>query len=129
MAWRYFTEDEMRCRCGCGRVEMDEGFMAKLDALRHSFGQPMTVTSGFRCENHPAERNKKSRNGAHRRGRAADIAVTHAKALSLILMAGSMGFTGIGVKQHGPVAGRFIHVDDLPTGDPEQPRPTTWSYP
>jgi zinc D-Ala-D-Ala carboxypeptidase len=45
--------------------------------------------------------------------------------LEMIRMALSVGFTGIGVKQHG--AGRFIHLDDLPNAE-GQPRPHLWSY-
>lgn len=36
------------------------------------------------------------------------------------------GMRGIGVKQHGPHSGRFIHLDDLRDG---YPRPNLWSYP
>lgn len=37
-----------------------------------------------------------------------------------------MGFTGIGIKQHGD--NRFIHLDDLREPD-HAPRPTIWTYP
>jgi hypothetical protein len=36
------------------------------------------------------------------------------------------GFTGIGLKQHG--ASRFLHLDDLPNGNPTGPRPWIWTY-
>ena len=25
--WKYFTRKELQCKCGCGKCEMDEGFM------------------------------------------------------------------------------------------------------
>ncbi len=34
---------------------------------------------------------------------------------------------GIGIKQKGDYASRFVHLDDLPNGS-GQPRPWCWSY-
>ena len=124
--WKYFTEDEMRCKCGCGQVKMAEGFMFKLDSLREAFRAPLVISSGYRCENHPAERNKKSLNGAHLQGRAADIIIARKDGFRLTRLAMTLGFTGIGWKQFGP--SRFIHLDDLDDSQ-EQPRPAIWSYP
>jgi uncharacterized protein YcbK (DUF882 family) len=83
----------------------------------------MTVTSGYRHPTHPIEA-AKAAPGAHSTGRAVDIAVQGADAVRLIALAIAEGFTGIGVQQKG--SGRFIHLDDLPSG--AFPRPTVWSY-
>ena len=36
--WEFFSEDELRCK-GTGELNMDEGFMAKLIALRKELDQ------------------------------------------------------------------------------------------
>ena len=43
-----FSRGEFACR-HCGRAEMNEDFMWRLQELRNSYGQPMRVTSGYRC--------------------------------------------------------------------------------
>jgi uncharacterized protein YcbK (DUF882 family) len=126
MTWdsKYFTENEMRCQCGCGRVGMEKAFMEKLNYLRTIYDKPMVVSSGYRCPDHPIEARKPSP-GAHATGKAADIAVDKADALRLVYLAIEFGFTGIGVQQKGN--GRFIHLDTCTEKD-GFPRPTIWSY-
>ena len=117
-----FGEDEFRCKHS-GQCVMVPEFMARLQRLRIAYGRPMTVTSGYRHPTHPIEA-AKAAPGAHSTGRAVDIAVQGADAVRLIALAIAEGFTGIGVQQKG--SGRFIHLDDLPSG--AFPRPTVWSY-
>lgn len=126
MSWSspFFTEEEMRCQCGCEQDGMHSEFMEKLTSLRADWGQPMTVTSGYRCPNHPIEA-KKAKPGTHASGRAVDIAVQGEDAYKFLCAALGHGFTGIGVNQKG--SARFIHLDDL-TRDEGWPRPTIWSY-
>jgi len=126
MTWDspYFTKEEMRCQCGCEQDGMHSEFMEKLTSLRADWGQPMTVTSGYRCPNHPIEA-KKAKPGTHASGRAVDIAVQGEDAYNFLCAALGHGFTGIGVNQKG--SSRFIHLDDL-TRDEGWPRPTVWSY-
>ena len=126
MSWSspFFTEEEMRCQCGCEQDGMHSEFMEKLTSLRADWGQPMTVTSGYRCPNHPIEA-KKTKPGTHASGRAVDIAVQGEDAYKFLCAALGHGFTGIGVNQKG--SSRFIHLDDL-TRDEGWPRPTVWSY-
>ena len=118
-----FKEEEFRCH-HTGRVEMDPGFLDRLQGLRTEYGRPMTVSSGYRHVSHPIEM-QKPRPGTHTLGCAADIAVSHADALLLIELAIRHGFTGIGVQQKGN--SRFIHLDDA-TPSATRPRPTVWSY-
>lgn len=69
--YKYFSKNEMKCPC-CGRVDMDDSFMQKLNAIRSELGRPMFATSGYRC----AEYNKSiggHRNSAHMHGKAVDI--------------------------------------------------------
>lgn len=123
-----FSRSEFACQ-HCGRAEMDEDFMWRLQDLREAYGKPMRVTSGYRCPQHPIESGKKSL-GAHTTGRAVDIGVTRGDAYSLLRLAIRMGFTGIGVQQKGE--GRFLHLDDITAKEDfdgkKFPRPTIWSY-
>lgn len=126
MSWEspYFTKEEMRCQCGCEQDGMHSEFMEKLTSLRADWGQPMVVTSGYRCPNHPIEA-KKAKPGAHASGRAVDIAIQGEDAYKFLCTALGHGFNGIGVNQKG--SARFIHLDDL-TRDEGWPRPNVWSY-
>ena len=66
----YFSDNEMRCKCGCGQVKMDPDFMDFLDSVRELLGRPMIVTSGYRCPSHNAAVNG---GPEHPNGMAADI--------------------------------------------------------
>lgn len=76
MKARYFTEDELKCKCDkCGHTcAMDRSFLQKLDTIRASYGKPMYPTCGFRCNNHNAEVGGVSGSN-HTEGRAVDIYV------------------------------------------------------
>ena len=49
-----FTEDELKCRCGCGRLNYDNEFLIRVQAYRYMLKRPMTVTSPCRCIKHNA---------------------------------------------------------------------------
>jgi len=119
----YFTEAEFKCK-HTGKCDMNEEFMAKLFALRHEFGYPIIISSGYRDVTHPVEAIK-SIAGAHTTGRACDVLISGSEALSFLRLALSMGFTGIGIQQKGNA--RFIHLDDMPASA-NFIRPTIWSY-
>jgi len=123
MDWgRYpnFKASEFACR-HCGKTEMDADFMHRLQTLRTRYSKPMTITSGYRCPDHPIEKAKPTP-GAHSSGKAADVGVQGAEAHRLLALAMELGFTGIGVQQKGDK--RFLHLDTM-TGEN---RPTVWSY-
>ena len=121
---KHFTLSEFDCH-HCGRNHMDEQFLAELDELRHRCGFPFPITSGYRCPEHNNAVSTTGWDGPHTTGRAADVGVRGAQALTVVKVAIEMGFTGIGVQQKG--ATRFIHLDNLPNAD-RQPRPWIWSY-
>jgi uncharacterized protein YcbK (DUF882 family) len=126
--WRYFTLDEFRCKgsaCCGGAAYMHPGFIQALDDLRHEFGKPLFITSGYRCPQHNQRVSSTGANGPHTTGKAADIGVRGKDALHLVGLAVKHGFTGVGVQQKG--SGRFIHLDMLDNA-PGQPRPWLWSY-
>jgi len=123
MTWEFFTENELRCKCGCGKADMHPEFMHRLVGLRRELGFPFVLSSAFRCPKHNAEVSNTGEEGPHTTGRAVDIQVRGADAVKLVSFAPLYGFKGIGVSQKG--GARFIHIDDL--GSPF-PRPNIWSY-
>ena len=121
----HFSKLELQCQCGCETCEMDALFLERLEAVRKAFSKSMPVTSGYRCSNHPIEKAKlhgdsQKPTGMHPQGRAVDVAVSGADALTLIQIALQQGMKGVGVCQKG--TGRFIHLDD------RDGVPAIWSY-
>jgi len=118
---KYFTEKERGCQCGnCGRSQgMKQEIVDMFDDLREMCGFPLRMTSGFRCPLH-----SKNPGGSHGAGEAGDIGVSRSEAYFVLKYAFILGFTGIGVKQHGD--GRFIHLDK--SSNVKALRPTIFSY-
>ena len=87
--------------------------MKKLQALRSVCGFPFQINSGYRC---PAYNDSlytgdgSHLDGPHTKG-AVDIGCSFERAYKLQKEAFEMEF-GVGVKQHGPIKGRYVHVDD-----------------
>ena len=125
MDWVYFTEEELACK-GTDECDMHPEFMEKLIAVREDYNEPMIITSGYR---HLAYNDTigGAKNSPHLYGRAVDVKVAGGDALRLIGVALRHGMTGVGVKQRGEHARRFIHLDDMPQSD-THPRPWIWSY-
>lgn len=101
-----FSPFELACKCGeCGgKVLMDQEFMKKLQKIRDVVG-PMVITSGYRCEQHPAEKSK-VKPGWHNKGRAVDVAMVGGKRMMLLRVAMMNGMRGFGFGQ------TFQHLDD-----------------
>jgi zinc D-Ala-D-Ala carboxypeptidase len=118
--WKYFTEDEVRCKCGCGEVGMDENTMLGLDQLRAHLGFPLIITSGYRCKAHNSAVGGAD-SSKHVLGTALDISVNREDAIQLLENARRYGFNGIGVSQKGK--SRFIHIDSRPYTEA-----ALWSY-
>jgi len=117
----YFSDDELRCKCGCGEMKFDEDFRGILDSIRADCGFALPVSSGYRCPAHPIEAAKPAA-GSHTTGRAVDIAVSRHLAHTLLRVALEHQVPRIGVSQKGD--DRFIHLD----WDLSRPWPTIWSY-
>ena len=124
----YFSEHEFTCKCGCGVTLMSPSFMDALTELRKDFNKPMVITSGYRCSAHNSEVSTTGGKGPHTTGKAADIAVSGADALRLLVIALGQGdFTGFGLAQRGDHKSRYIHLDTL-TNQESGSRPTIWTY-
>lgn len=119
----FFSEREVACPC-CGLQDMDSQFMVKLNLLRNNYGHPLYLSSAYRCPEYNA---KLGGRAGHPSGKAVDIAIIGHDALQLVGLAISLGFTGVGIKQHG--SDRFVHLDTLELGEADgSPRPWLWSY-
>ena len=123
--WEYLSVDELKCK-GTDECEMDEGFMKKLEALRHEFNEPMIVSSGYRHESYNQVIGG-AKNSPHLYGKAVDVVISGKSAYRLMKLAIQHGFTGIGVSQRGPHEKRFLHIDTMDSSD-IHPRPWIWSY-
>lgn len=114
---KYFKEIEFVCPC-CGQCHMNKELIWKLDLLRELVGNPLIITSGYRCEKF----NKVVGgvpNSAHLRGKAADIACSNSELRYKILKyAFYLEFPRIGIGQN------FIHLDV----DRSLPHPRVWTY-
>ena len=121
-----FAEHEFACQCGCGAALMDPVFLGLLQTLRERYGEPMRITSGYRCPEHNARVSRTGRDGPHTTGKAADIAIDRGDAWELLHDAVPLMFSGIGLNQKG--SGRFIHLDILTDSETSGPRPTIWTY-
>lgn len=120
--WPNFSPAELASR-DTGRLEIETGFLDRLQELRSRYKRPMVITSGYRTPEENARKSTTGKTGPHTTGRAVDVKVTNAKdRYDLIALALDCGFTGIGV------ATSFIHLDDVPKGDPVIPRPAVWVY-
>lgn len=120
---KYFKPNELACKC-CGISKMDDEVVQMLDILREKIGQPLVLTSAYRCPKHNVEVSKTGPTGPHTTGKAVDVSCSHEKAYLVVKYAMELGFTGIGVAQKG--TSRFIHLDILEA--PGYPRPNVWTY-
>ncbi len=103
---KYFTLQEFKCH-HCGELPpggMSPVLLQKLDDLREMLGNPIIVTSGYRCPTHNENVGGVS-NSQHVLGRAADIYSPGIPASYLADLAVKIGFDGIGRYA------TFVHVD------------------
>lgn len=67
----HFRARELMCPC-CGGCMVDAKLLQLLEDIRKIIGEPIHVTSGYRCEKHNTEV-RGAKNSQHRLGKAADI--------------------------------------------------------
>jgi hypothetical protein len=113
---KYFSEDELRCKCGCGQCHMDTVFLDIMDQIREDVGEPIGVVSGFRCVKHDDEIHG---DGNHPEGKAIDVAAP----LSMIRFKIVSSAIKMGIKRIG-IGKTFIHLDVVS----EHPQNVVWLY-
>ncbi|KKN09566.1 hypothetical protein LCGC14_1045280 [marine sediment metagenome] len=125
---KHFNEDELRCKCGCGKMEFSDKAVEKLEYLREYFGAPIRINSGYRCPLYNDRISKTGLAGPHTVTEddniTVDISISGIEAHNLLYALDYGVFSGIGIKQTGAHSGRFIHLDCLTNGS----RPWVWSY-
>lgn len=126
--WKNFSYRELACKCGSCGIESGRNISVKLmdniQILRERCGFPLSISSAYRCAQHPDEA-KKSTPGTHNQGVAVDILCNGKQAHTILREAIRMNvFTGIGINQKGNRHRRFIHLD-ISDGNT---RPWIWSY-
>lgn len=100
----YFTVEELQCKCGCKRCDMNPDFMQRLIAFRIAYGQPMVITSGFRCNNYNTKI-KGTKHSQHLVGNAVDVSMADPlERYKIVALATLKGFS-LGID------GAFIHID------------------
>lgn len=127
-AFPNFSDKELACQ-HCGKFNDSPEFiklMGDVQAIRTKLKVPISISSGYRCEDHPIEARKIAKGGVagHHSHAAVDLQVHTNDALKVLTEALSMEgcFTGIGIDQKGSYNRRFIHLDNRTT------TPTIWSY-
>lgn len=111
-----FSRSEFTCPC-CGQYQMDRAFIETLQFVREQYGQPIKITSGYRCESHNAAIGGVD-TSAHRYGLAVDIACDNSAIRGRLLPVLCQHFNRIGIGDG------FIHVDV----DPDKPKNVIWDY-
>ncbi len=126
------TADEMRCKCGTCLLPIEDSefysFCVELQVLRSRLGFPFHFTSFYRCpayndslyvgmegKHHVAGEHL---DGPHTIG-AADLAISFERMYQLVREVVDLEM-GIGIKQHGSLGGRYVHIDNL--------GPRLWTY-
>ncbi len=71
---KHFSSEEFACKCGCGFATVDSELLEVLEELREVYGQPITINSGCRCEEHNKAVGGEQKS-QHLLGTAADIVV------------------------------------------------------
>ena len=113
---RNFTYAEFACP-KCGKAKVDPALINALQELRDRVGQPVIVSSGYRCPDYNRAVGGAS-DSLHLEGKAADIYVRGYTAVQLYRLVSEIpAFTGIGVYPQN----NFVHVDLRKT-------PNQWGY-
>jgi zinc D-Ala-D-Ala carboxypeptidase len=115
----YFRAKEFECQ-HCGKNEISLHLVKKLDKLRELYGLPISVTSGFRCTDHPLSVSRPT--SSHILGEACDLSAKTSREryvlLELIFKHELFKRIGISGKDN------FIHVDV----DKKKSQMLTWVY-
>ena len=110
---KYFKTNEFSCQCKhpeCVEQKTSIELISKLTELRKAMNEPLTVTSGFRCEAHQEDIRKSgvstvvAKKSTHELGDAADIKPTRTPIKDFETIAARY-FKAIGTAKN------FLHLD------------------
>lgn len=121
--WSHFLPKEFASP-DTGALVIESRLLDLLQALRYFLGQPLIITSGYRTPEYNAVVSKTGTSGPHVKGVAVDLTCPGECVFKLVQVAFGLGFTGIGLRQHGTLRRRFVHLDIMQ----EPPRPNLWTY-
>ncbi len=99
-----FNRSEFACKCGCGKDDIKEELVIKIQLIRDQLGRSIRINSGIRCEQHNAN-TKASPSSSHIDGWAADLGYSGSAERYGLLKAAIEVFDRVGI------AKTFIHVD------------------
>lgn len=101
----YFQDAEFYCKCGnCPLRPLEAPLLARLNGLRGTYGKPLYVSSGWRCE--PYNRSVGGApDSSHLTGQAADLFCTSSGDRFRLLNEALKYFNRIGI------GSTFLHVD------------------
>lgn len=106
--YKNFDAKEFECK-HCKAQGVLEETVSLVQDIRNKFQHPIFISSGYRCNRHPAEQDK-DRPGEHTFGMAVDIIAFGSRALKILSFAQELGVKRIGLHQKGNVNGRFVHI-------------------
>jgi zinc D-Ala-D-Ala carboxypeptidase len=112
-----FNKSEFDCPC-CGKRQMDDIFLDRLDRARTEAGIPFVVNSGYRCENHNRTVGGK-KTSDHLFGCGADIKAETGHIKYKIVRAAIM----VGINRIG-IGKTFIHLGTYE----KNPKNVIWTY-
>lgn len=101
-----FASVEFRCKCGCGLTFLSQRLLNMLKTVRAEANTPLHINSGYRCPNHPVERNKVIP-GRHAEGLAADVSSSLSAGVLYQIAKRIPEIKGIGLDEQRD----FIHLD------------------
>lgn len=106
---------------GSGKANMDINLLMILDNMRHRSGIPYKITSAYRSQEYNDKLPNSSKDSAHIKGKAVDIAAPTSRQKYLIIEA-ALHF---GIERIG-VGSNFIHIDIQEEN--EKPTNVVWTY-
>lgn len=127
MLSKNFAIHEFACS-HCGKCEVHPELIGIVQEIRDRLGNPLFISSGYRCPEHPVEVMKERGPGEHAHGLAVDIICHGRTALFIMGMGLQLGVTRWGLHQKGRASGRYIHLGIGDKHSDKFPPGALWTY-
>ncbi len=111
-----FNRSEFACNCRCGRADIKDDLVRRLQEVRNELGEAIVITSGIRCKKF--NENIGSPTSSHVTGYAADLKCGDSGYRQRLLKAVMLSFNRVGISKS------FVHVDV----DPSKVAGVVWLY-